>query len=173
MSAGRDRARRTGRANFAPVPQWPIVQLDEKGADRPVESDEREETLVPQPRQNPSTNNSIPTSALALSLGRWGRAGEFTTIELFESHPPRGKAHRGISAKSPIVLITVNPRSPIRIPKELGPFLFEASPGKTDGCACASVQVGCASVQGGVQGVQEGCANGCALNHALRPNPPV
>ena len=30
-----------------PAPQWPIVQLDEKTADRIVESDKREEPLVP------------------------------------------------------------------------------------------------------------------------------
>ena len=40
-----------------PAPQWSIVQIDEKTADRLVESGEREETAVPQPRQNPSTDN--------------------------------------------------------------------------------------------------------------------
>ena len=29
------------------IPKWPIVQLDEKTADRIVESDKREEPLVP------------------------------------------------------------------------------------------------------------------------------
>ena len=41
----------------SPAPQWTIVQIDEKRADRLVESGEREEAAIAQTRQNPSTDD--------------------------------------------------------------------------------------------------------------------
>ncbi len=45
------------------------VNLTQKAADRLVEGRKREEAAVPQPRQNPATNDCTPTSTLDLSFG--------------------------------------------------------------------------------------------------------
>src|SRR5580700_2913063 len=44
----------------SPPPQRGIVEIDQKAADRLVESCQREEAAVPQPGQNPATNDLYP-----------------------------------------------------------------------------------------------------------------
>ena len=58
-----------------PTPERSIVQLDKERMDRLVEGGEREEAAVAQTRQNPSPDDLDPASTLALSRGRYGRAG--------------------------------------------------------------------------------------------------
>ena len=59
----------------SPAPERSIVQLDKKRVDRLIEGGKREEAAVAQARQNPSSTIWTPTSTLALSRGRYGRAG--------------------------------------------------------------------------------------------------